>query len=983
MSTRALQNVTPAFRDALRHGAALVNVVEFYLPSEVDPCNPNAQRPVSATDARILTGPERAVGRFATECVAWRGLTYEPLLISDFTIERNQGREIDNVDLSFDNTSRQMARWALSRRVEGLQVVIRTLAPDAPGSYMIRAVMRAGRPTGFTNTAMSIPCEQNHFGLEKQVPFRKLGRKCWKRFGGVQCLGPQTLAQKSAFFQSQFAAFGASGCDKTHTACTQRSNEALFGGLRFQTVSGTFTYTTTETVRKFFFFKKKKTVSHNEQFSSAELATDDQVIPIAFGRVQTVGIPLQWVDKGTTLDALQAFCEGKIGGFLDIQTRAQNLTLSGPYTQHLGEYGNTGTQTPDPRFPQSGAFSELAMIGASYTGSSPTTIDETPLTTAIIHGLEIETPDPAGNFIVKSWTDDPASTVRAIFTDARLGNMPKWFWNDTASRETALACARVIEDNSQTDRARLPQAEQPNLGNSFRRFRSTGQITPYALRYRLGQVNPGDPTPDTEDPYIEWFDPLYPPALVAPATYLRKLWTFNGLLKEEVSLLDYLYKTVLPSHLGYLVTGWDGRLEHHVEQAADTAFTRQATLAGQTLLPVDDIRPFLANRDGWLLMGNGTRQAEIGKVVNYQWSTACNDLALAYANSGSLTLSGPATFSGGSASTPATAFVNVGGTPSAGSQIAVTLDGVPINYVAQTGDTLESVALMLATSINANPTLRRYIDATAFGATVRLLCASGYLELAQPLKFSHEALEENIRVDYVFEECGDAGLDNIIKGSVSWLEEQPSSVNQVEVKFYNAIDDYAPTLILREATEHLEFTGKPSKYEYDGGGIDNAHQATRVANYRLLYERDADAWFKWRSFGEANLIQLGAIVAVRHDALGDAPDEFSLNYIPLRIRGLRAQADWSVEFTGQLYLGAMYSDDVRPSEPSLPSTLTPDANAGNNAPPVPQGGPGPATGGTSFINAPPPPSSGGNGYYGGGFTFGRGGGYSPDGLDIA
>lgn len=57
----------------MRNGGSLLDVVEFYLPTEIDPCNPDATRPISATDARILTGPERAVGRFATECVTWRG----------------------------------------------------------------------------------------------------------------------------------------------------------------------------------------------------------------------------------------------------------------------------------------------------------------------------------------------------------------------------------------------------------------------------------------------------------------------------------------------------------------------------------------------------------------------------------------------------------------------------------------------------------------------------------------------------------------------------------------------------------------------------------------------------------------------------------------------------------------------------------------------------------------------------------------------
>jgi hypothetical protein len=89
-------------------------------------------------------------------------------------------------------------------------------------------------------------------------------------------------------------------------------------------------------------------------------------------------------------------------------------------------------------------------------------------------------------------------------------------------------------------------------------------------------------------------------------------------------------------------------------------------------------------------------------------------------------------------STPATATVTVD-TSASGSASNVTLDGTVIGFTAGSGDTVDGLATLIATNINAHPYLQRRFVATYAAAVVTIKGKFGALVVDMPLGLTHVA----------------------------------------------------------------------------------------------------------------------------------------------------------------------------------------------------------------------------------------------------
>src|SRR5690606_19601465 len=112
-------------------------------------------------------------------------------------------------------------------------------------------------------------------------------------------------------------------------------------------------------------------------------------------------------------------------------------------------------------------------------GSSPTQVDDAPLITSVIRGLEVPVPDADGNYTLTEWTNNPVHITRFCLTDRRFGRIPEHRMDDEANYLTALDCDEIVEDRTNSEVILLPANEYGQYGDTYRRFRSSGRYTAY------------------------------------------------------------------------------------------------------------------------------------------------------------------------------------------------------------------------------------------------------------------------------------------------------------------------------------------------------------------------------------------------------------------------------------------------------------------------------------------------------------------------
>lgn len=954
--------------------------------------------PRSVETLNSLSSPGQAIGRFSNVCYTWSNSTgsyeYDAKVLAWPEVKSYLDSEVNTAEIEFSNVARgeaSMSRFCLDNKIKGCWMVIRFLYPDKPEESNIVFWGKCERPGGINNETITLIAKQDLGNYRQEIPFREYGIRCPLQFaqplGG--CLGDQALTAKSVSYRRAVEQYGSAGCNKLFSTCTLLENTKYFQGQRVVAVSGQFSYITIEeVVKRVLFWTKRKKISvvKTDSWSSVNQSEGSEVVPLAFGRCQIQGHPFTWADQGQTVKSLLGFCEGKISAFTFVRSRTQGINVISQ-TEHLGDWGSVGTQQLDTLFNgASGYNSRLAYLEIVTDGSSPTQVDDSPIITAVIRGMEVPVPDVNGNYTIEQWSNNPVHITRFLMTDPRFGRIPTYRIDDAYNLFTADDCDEIVEDRTNEEFIVLPANEVENYNLTYRRFRSAGRYTAYRDMWDRGllpteSVRLLAPPPEFEDPEIRWFDPFQPYVLPPLRNVLRQKYTFNGALQEKTSLLDFLYERLFPTFKGYLNYSPDGLIQIKNRQKADNAYVRAETRSGALSIPVTNVRPWKNNLQGYLLIGVSLEDAEIREVVGFDYSTACNDFSITTEDTGGVT-STSADITGGSRSAPGMGYIELAGTPIAGDEVKVIFgegdNEFTISYIADGVEDLQTFTRMLVAFLNANIQFAESFTAyTLVDNPYKILirCESGYLIFNKPTEFKHYVGEEVLRVQAVFENCGEltantsAQFDNIIENTFKWNEEKDEEVNAIIAKYTSAVDDFHLTNIMpRAGWDTIDLEGELLKDEIDLTFVDNYWQAAYLTKGQAIDRIDGNLHFSFDTGIIAIRLELGDVVAVRHDS-GDG----ALNYVPCWITKNEIKIDdFTVSLGLKLYLSAAFDYNVQPVEPLLTTTL--NAALYPEQPPTTTGSGGGTSRGTEPIVYRPDGR-----YY---EKFRQLGVYSPTGVDI-
>ncbi len=158
---------------------------------------------------------------------------------------------------------------------------------------------------------------------------------------------------------------------------------------------------------------------------------------------------------------------------------------------------------------------------------------------------------------------------------------------------------------------------------------------------------------------------------------------------------------------------------------------------------------------------------------------------------------------------------------------------------------------------------------------------------------------------------------NIKTDTFNWpLGSEQSSVNQIKGNFRDSKNDFALTPFKVSDPAHIAQVGKTKPLEVDYSGVDNWHQAFRLANSALSKNREGD-WFYTlvTGNGEALLLEEGDLITA-------SDDSGELINVVARIESLSISPNWEVTIRkARRYSTEMFSDYVRQHDIPLPSTL--------------------------------------------------------------
>lgn len=877
-----MQNVsTPLYQilTASQRDLAPVDLFEFYPPGTTDLIPGNAER------------------RFAATSLVWYGWEYEQQAISRGDVSRYMTEKFNSVNITLSNVDRTVSDWLSSITLEGYRVVIRMVSRSLSDDSVVLFVGRCEKPGDIENAQITLTAKQDLGTIENEIPFSKFDLKCPLKFKGTECLAGQTLTEKTATYQQ------ASTCNKSWSQCFEYGNHKAFQGFRYRAVIGSFKVNSRPSGMMAMFGSRRAT----KQWSSSDNIPIGQSVPMGLGRTQIDLTPILYADTGEYLYGHFIAGEGPVSEasptqvFADVRnTTAGWATTFQTKYEHRGDYGYDPDQQTDSALLGDEYYSHRAYVEATIEGNNPDTGDPAPTLAAVV--LWQPTPTLSGAcFDDTDWSDNPVEHVRFLLTSERALNYPADWIDDEVAVETAKYCNEPLIDESGCEEFWYDQ-NNGTAGIDWKRYRSTGILDWQYYKWVLGEITS---RPQTLGAEYNAYDPENPPVDPPASTFYRKRYTSNWHLKEPIKVSDFLFKHLLPSFRGYLVTGADGKLQIKTERPALTSLLRNATSVGATTVAVEDVTAWqrLAYNNIYCHIGSGMETSETRRVTSLAYSSAGN----------SITLSGvqnvtaySATFVGGSSTQQATNYFTVTGAATAA---IVVVDGVTITGGSGSGNaTIGSTAAELATRINAHPTLTRYIEATwskAQPAVVTLRAKLGVLTVDSPLENAHGTDEAVTHVAAVFSNRARGVLtkSNIIRDTFKWpLGGRQSSYNQFSIVYTDCVQDFQQTELRENDYDHQERTNKINKLEISGACVDNYHQADRLVQAARYKYRDGDFFCSFQTTGEALLLEEGDVICVEHDNIPD-----SHNHL-FRIEELKITQDHRVNIVARLYMEDQYPD---------------------------------------------------------------------------
>lgn len=894
-----MQNVGSALLAVLQSDERdLVDCFEFYAPTTT------ALTPASA-DLRVSS----------TE-VSWNGFLYQQQQVTRGDVSRYFDSKFNSVSITLSNVDRTIGTLIRSAgSFEGYRVIVRCISRRVNDDSIVLFVGRCEKAFDVDNDSVSISARQDLGAIDNEFPWRIFSQKCQIEFKGTECLAGEALGAKSAAYQA------ATLCNKSFGQCTQYVNTNAFQGFRFNAQTGNFKVTARRggaggALLGLIGLGNKRVT---KQWTSQDGTPYGKPIPFGFGRTQIALIGTQYADTGQYLAGWWVVGEGELAALLNVRNVSSGWADTfQDYDQHLGKYGTDAAQAPTRFFSGTGdKNSHTAYIEATILGENPDTGDPAPTIVAVSLWIKI----PAWNgsaFSAAAWSDKAPEILRYLITEVRSLNYNS-SWIDTATFGAAVDyCDEPMVDDTGGDDVYV-SSSAGTPGVDYKRYRSTGVIDTYHFRYLLGL---DASLPATRETTVTTFNPATPPANPAATRRYRRRYTCNFHLSEREKVAETVFKKILPSFRGNLLTGADGKLQLKIEKPMPTSLLRATVSAGSSALPIEDAfawksqtLPVIYALIGWEL---GT--SEVRQVSSVDYSITGNSITLSASASGSLsaTASG-ATLSGGSTSVQASGTVTIGGSNSAGQTITITIDGIANTYTTITADTTGTIAGMMATIINANLTLNRYIKAEwAIGSpnVVTIKSKLGTLNLASTTANAHAILERVIQVHLPFAHSGlaYAGLSrgNVLRNTFKWpLGGRQTSFNQFVLVYVDAVQDFQETEVRENDYPHQTKINKINKMEIDGACIDNYHQADRILQGARYKYREGDFFNSWATAGPALLLEEGDVVCATHDSM---PGERNLT---LRLEEVKVSADWRISMLGRKYTASQFPEESTPRTVAL------------------------------------------------------------------
>lgn len=228
------------------------------------------------------------------------------------------------------------------------------------------------------------------------------------------------------------------------------------------------------------------------------------------------------------------------------------------------------------------------------------------------------------------------------------------------------------------------------------------------------------------------------PTLPGLGANLRKRYTCNVAVIDEMSLVDLYNEVILPSCRGYMMQGADGRIEAHTKKPVDYAFGISAFNSGDTTIDVDNAQPWVDSQKWYIVISPHTNLSEVRQVTAAIYPASQNSTTLTSSDNAKVTVTAFSGATGGS--TPATATIT-SNSPTASTNYTVTLNGIGITFTPGVSDTNQSIASFLAGAINAHPKLNRRFVATwnDGDAFCTITARNGTLTLNSALTNTHPA----------------------------------------------------------------------------------------------------------------------------------------------------------------------------------------------------------------------------------------------------